>query len=98
MSVTIPGAMLKGVQEEYKSLYLDEFGPGALSEELVPMTEEQTVAVYAQNVAFWRKHLPSMVTDLDGAARHAVCSNAVEQLLERARHLKIEQQVLSRCG
>lgn len=71
-----------------------EFGPDALSEEIVALSEAETVAVYARTVRFWRKHTPTMVYNIEDAARHAICKNAEEQLFERMGKLKIERQTL----
>jgi hypothetical protein len=93
MSVTIPGELLKRVQEGYRELYLQEFGPDALSPHLVPLCKDQVADVYARNVRFWRRHTPATIGTLEDAARHAVCSNAEEQLLRRVRELGAEDLV-----
>lgn len=83
------------VQAQLQSEYVEQFGPSALSNEARPLTRSDAIDIYAKNLRFWKQRTPEL-TELKGErelARHAICTNAENNLLKRVRQLGIEDEV-----
>ena len=79
--VTIPKEVFDSQIDIMRSEYIREYGGEALSDEMRSFSRTQTVARYRAMMHFWQSRLeparPGM--SIEDVARHAICSNGIEQ-------------------
>ena len=78
-----------------KKLYMIEFGEDCFKDEEKSFSRNEFVSTYHKNIRFWEKHTPEIVPGINefSLAKHAICSNAIEQLKKKLREFGIEEDV-----
>ena len=94
-SVTISAQNMKRAKTSMKRLYVAEFGENSLSDTEKQYTRDELILTYTNNLKFWNKHLPELkpgMTEFTNA-KHAICSNGIEQLWKKCDEYNIRKQV-----
>jgi hypothetical protein len=87
-------------QKSLTRLYKARFGQDSLSTNQKMYTRSELVQRYADNLLFWKGQTPEILPGVNEftIAKHAICSNAMEQLKQQAKKYKIEEDVLRLVG
>jgi hypothetical protein len=94
-SVTISQKNMQRAQISMKRLYIAEFGENSISNVERLYSREELILLYAKNLKFWNKQLPDIKPGMTQftTAKHAICSNAIEQLFKKCEEYDIKKQV-----
>lgn len=94
-SVKISSKNMQRARISMKRLYISEFGDDSLSNLEKEFTRDQMILIYAKNLKFWNKHLPEIQPNMTEftSAKHALCSNAIEQLRKKCDKYNIRKEV-----
>ena len=97
-SVKISSESMRKAKKSMQRLYVAEFGENSISEEKKVYTRDELILVYAKNLKFWNKHLPDVKPNMSEFtnAKHAICSNGIEQLWKKCDEYNIKSDVEAR--
>lgn len=75
------------------NLYIIRFGEQSLSEDTKVFSKEELIGKYKSNIQFWEGSTPEVKQNMSQfeLAKHAICSNAVQQLKEKLKSYGIEE-------
>jgi len=94
-SIQISKQKMDQARKSTKRLYQAEFGENSLSKKERTFSRDELILTYAKNLNFWNKHLPEVkpaMTEFTNA-KHAICSNAIEQLWKKCDTYNIKKEV-----
>lgn len=86
---------LRRAQKSLKKLYMMQFGEDSLSDTPQTFSREQLILRYGKNLRFWSDHLPLVTPNMDQfcIAKHAICTNAIEQLWKKVDEYHLREDV-----
>lgn len=93
--VEISQKNMKLAQKSLKNLYIQYFGEDSVEDIERIFSKDELVLKYAKNIKFWRDHLPNTTPDMTGfsIAKHAICTNAIQNLFEKVKEYDIDDEV-----
>jgi len=94
-SVQISSKNMQRAKVSMRRLYVAEFGENSLSTQEKTFTRDELILIYAKNLKFWNTHLPDIqpgMTEFTNA-KHAICSNGIEQLWKKCDIYNIRKEV-----
>lgn len=93
--VEISQKNLRLAQKSLKNLYLIEFGEESISDNTQSYTKDELILKYGKNLRFWSDNLPLVTSNMNEftIAKHAICTNAIEQLWKKVDEYNIRQEV-----
>lgn len=93
--VEISQKSLAEAQASLKNLYVLKFGEDSLSVQNATYTREELILKYGKNLRFWSDQLPEVTTTISQfcMAKHAICTNALEQLWKKVDEYDIRSEV-----
>lgn len=82
-------------QKSLKNLYLIKFGDDSLSANTQYFSKDELILRYAKNLRFWSDNLPEIKPGFNQftAAKHAICTNAINQLWIKIDEYGIRKEV-----
>ena len=98
--IQISQEMHQDILKELRNEYVREFGfDHALNtrQNAKSYSKAEYTSTYARNISFWASRIPTIDPD-DGidmrlVAKHAICTNAVQNLRSKVRAMNIEPEV-----
>ena len=94
-SVQISAKNMQRAKTSMRRLYIAEFGENSLSAQEKEFTRDELILIYAKNLKFWNNNLPDIkpgMTEFTNA-KHAICSNGIEQLWKKCDAYNIRKEV-----
>ena len=93
--VEISQKNMKLAQKSLKNIYIQHFGEDSIADTEQIFSKDELVLKYAKNIRFWNDHLPDTTPGMSGfsIAKHAICTNAIQQLSEKVKQYDIENEV-----
>ena len=93
--VKISSKNMQRVKISMKRLCMAKFGEDCFSEKKQKFTRDNLIEIYVKNIIFWKLHLPEITPKMSEFtnAKHAVCSNAIEQLWKTCEAYNITEDV-----
>ena len=96
-SVKISSENMRKAKKSMQRLYIAEFGENSISDKKKTYSRDELILVYAKNLRFWNNHLPDVRPNMSEFtnAKHAICSNGIEQLWKKCEEYDIKSEVES---
>ena len=93
--VEISQKSIELAQKSLKHMYLNKFGEDSLSDSQQSFGKDELILRYSSNLRFWSDNLPDVRPDMNQftLAKHAICSNAIERLWEKADEYNIRYEI-----
>lgn len=93
--VTISQKNMKLAKKSLQRLYVIEFGEESLSSKEKTFTRNELISRYVSNLKFWNNQLPETKPGMNEFtfAKHAICSNAIQQLWNKVDEYFIRKEV-----
>lgn len=78
-----------------KRLYVVHFGTEGLSDSKKSFSRNELIETYSKNILFWTNNTPEVVPGMNGftLAKHAICTNAVDNLWKAVQSYDITKEV-----
>ena len=92
--VEISQQNMKLARKSLQRLYIIAFGEESLSDTQKAFTRDELILRYAKNLKFWNDQLPHVVPGMNQftVAKHAIGSNAIEQLWKKIDEYAIREE------
>ena len=76
-------------------MYINKFGKDSLSDVQHEFTREDLILKYACNLRFWSDNMPDVAPGMNefSIAKHAICTNAIENLWKKVEEYNIKKEV-----
>lgn len=93
--VTISKENMRLAQKSLTNLYKLQFGKDSFSTSECMFSKDELILIYAKNLNFWNSNLPETTPYMSGfvIAKHAICSNAIENLNKKVDFYGIHCEV-----
>lgn len=92
--VEISHKKMQLARKSLKRMYTAQFGENSLSDAEKYFTRDDLILRYAKNLKFWDDHLPETQPGMSEfvLAKHAISSNAIEQLWKKVDEYDIRKE------
>ena len=99
-AITIGKELHHQAVKELRNEYVHEFGFDSvmnISENVKKFTRTEYASTYAKNILFWKTRIPNIDPDngidMKLVAKHAVCTNAVQNLMRQVEKMNLKTEV-----